>query len=333
MASLQSYILRTYLNYNKSKGTSLPPLEELRSMQEDAAKREQMPRGILRQTVSAGGVEAEWLHPQEAPKERVLLYLHGGAYVMGSCNTHRALTAHVARACGMRGLLLNYRLAPEYPFPAAVEDAVAAYRWLLNNSYKAGDIVIAGDSAGGGLALATLLSLRDAGDPLPAAAVCITPWTDLAGTGDSLKSRARSEPRVTLQFLSLGSHYVGDNDPCLPLISPMYADLRGLPPLLIRAGSDDMLLDDSTRVAERAKAAGVDVTLEVWDRMWHVFHLHVPRLPEARRAIDAIGAFVKQKLGEPGSVKSCALSENEPLPLDDNLTKGIRLSTEEPLAS
>jgi len=295
MASLQSYILRTYLNYNKSTNTTSPPLKELRDMQEDAAKREQIPRDILRQTVSAGGVEAEWIHPSEAPKERVLLYLHGGAYVMGSCNTHRALTAYVARACGMRGLLLNYRLAPEHPFPAAVDDAVAAYRWLLNNSYEAGDIIFAGDSAGGGLALATLISLRDAGDPLPAAAVCITPWTDLAGTGDSLSSRAKRDPRVTLQSLSLGSHYIGEHDPCLPLISPLYADLRGLPPLLIQAGNDDMLLDDATRLAERAKAAGVDVTLEVWDRMWHVFHLHAPKLPEARRAIDAIGAFVRQR--------------------------------------
>ena len=298
MASLQSYILRTYLNYNKSKSTISPPLQELRDMQEDAAKLEQMPREILRQTVSAGGVEAEWIHPSEAPKERVLLYLHGGAYVMGSCNTHRALTAYVSRACGMRGLLLNYRLAPEHPFPAAVDDAVAAYRWLLNNSYEASNIIFAGDSAGGGLALATLISLRDAGDPLPAAAVCITPWTDLAGTGDSLSSRAKCDPRITLQSLSLGSHYIGDNDPCLPLISPLYADLRGLPPLLIQAGNDDMLLDDATRLAERAKAAGVDVTLEVWDRMWHVFHLHAPKLPEARRAIDAIGVFVRQRLKE-----------------------------------
>ena len=137
--------------------------------------------------------------------------------------------------------------------------------------------------------------MRDAGDPLPAAAVCITPWTDLAGTGDSLNSRAKCDPRITLQSLSLGRHYIGDHDPCLPLISPLYADLRGLPPLLIQAGNDDMLLDDATRLAERAKAAGVDVTLEVWDRMWHVFHLHAPKLPEARRAIDAIGAFVRQR--------------------------------------
>lgn len=311
MASLQSYFLRFCLKYNKPATTRPLPLEELRAVQEEDAKRTQIPRDILNQPVTAGGVEAEWVHPKEAPKERVMLYLHGGAYVMGSCNTHRALTAHIARACGMRGLLLNYRLAPEHPFPAAVEDAVAAYRWLLHNCIEARNIVIAGDSAGGGLALATLLSLRDAGDPLPAAAVCITPWTDLAGTGDSLKSRAKSDPRVTLQSLSLGSHYVGHNDPCLPLISPLYADLRGLPPLLVQAGDDDMLLSDATRLAKRAKAAGVDVTMEVWDRMWHVFHLHAPQLPEARRAINAIGAFVRQRIGERESARCKELTDRE----------------------
>lgn len=297
MASLQSYILRTYLNYNKRANTTPPPLEKLREDQEEAAKRTQMPKNFLLQPVTAGGVEAEWVHPCEAPKERVLLYLHGGAYVMGSRNTHRAMAAHIARACGMRGLLLDYRLAPEHPFPAALDDAVAAYRWLINNRIEARNIVVAGDSAGGGLALATLLAVRNAGAPLPAAAVCITPWTDLAMTGDSLKSRAKSEPRVTLQSLSLGRHYLGDNDPRLPLISPLYADLAGLPPLLIHAGSDDILLSDSKRLAERARSAGVQVTLEEWERMWHVFHLHVPQLPEARRAIDAIGAFVRHKLG------------------------------------
>ncbi|MFA7059572.1 MAG: alpha/beta hydrolase [Pedobacter sp.] len=298
MASLQSYILRTYLNYNKPANNTRPPLEELRAMLEDGAKGLQMPKEFLLQPVSAGGVEAEWVHPREAPKERVLVYLHGGAYVMGSCNTHRPLAAYIARACGVRALLLNYRLAPEHPFPAAVDDTVAAYRWLLYNCFKARDIVFAGDSAGGGLALAALISLRDAGDPLPAATVCITPWTDLAGTGESLKSRAKSDPRVTLDSLSLGSHYIGGNDPRLPLISPLYADLRGLPPLLIQAGNDDMLLSDATRLADRAKAAGVDVTLEIWDKMWHVFHLHAPRLPEAMQAINAIGVFVKERIGQ-----------------------------------
>jgi epsilon-lactone hydrolase len=309
MGSLQSYILRFSLDFFKPSGPL--PLNELREWHEDYAKRPRMPKGILNLPVIAGGVDAEWVHPREVSKERVLLYLHGGAYVMGSRNTHRALTAHVARACGMRGLLLNYRLAPEHPFPAAVEDAVAAYRWLLYNEIKAGDIVIAGDSSGGGLALATLLSLRDAGDPLPAAAVCITPWTDLAGTGDAANSRAKADLRFTLQSIFQGSHYVADNDPRLPLISPLYADLRGLPPLLVHAGGDDLLLNDATRLADRAKADGVEVTLKVWDRMWHVFHLHTPKLPEARRAINDIGTFAKQHLGKKASVEHSALIESE----------------------
>jgi len=298
MASLQSYIQRFCLNYNKSHDIIPTPVEKLRSTQEENAKRTRLPGNILKQPVTAGGVAAEWIHPQEAPKEKVLFYLHGGAYVMGSCNTHRAMVAHIARACGMRGLLLDYRLAPEHPYPAAVDDSISAYHWLLCNGIEARNIIIAGDSAGGGLALASLVSLRDGGYPLPAAAVCITAWTDLAGTGESLKTRAKVDPRLTLRELSLGSHYVGNNDPRHPLISPLYADLHGLPPLLIHAGSDDMLLNDSTRLADRAKSAGVDVTLEVWDRMWHVFHLHAPRLPEAQSAIGAIGTFGRQRIGK-----------------------------------
>lgn len=296
MASLKSYLVRFCLNYNKPIDSNPVPLDKLRAIQEEAARRIVLPSGILNQPVTAGGVAAEWVHPRETPKEKVLLYLHGGAYVMGSCNSHRAMVAHIARACGMRGLLLDYRLAPEHPYPAAVIDTVSAYRWLLVNGIEPGNIIIAGDGTGGGLALATLISLRDAGDPLPVAALCLTPWTDLAWTSESLKTRAKVDPCLTPGMLSLGSHYVGENDPCLPLISPLYADLQGLPPLLIQAGDDDIMLNDATRLAERAKEAGVDVTLEVWDRMWSAFHLHTPKLPEARRAIDAIGAFARQRL-------------------------------------
>ena len=255
MASLQSYIHRVCLNCNKVHDIVPATVEKLRDAQEEDAKRTRLPERILKQPVMAGGVAAEWIHPQEAPKEKVLLYLHGGAYVTGSCNTHRPMTAHIARTCGMRALLLDYRLAPEHPYPAALDDSISAYHWLLCNGIEPGNIVIAGDSAGGGLALATLVSVRDAGYPLPSAGVCLTPWTDLAGTAESIRTRAAADPRLTLQSLSLGSHYVGNNDPRLPLISPLYADLRGLPPLLIHGAGDDMLLDDSTRLAERALVA------------------------------------------------------------------------------
>ena len=198
------------------------------------------------------------------------------------------------------GLLLHdhfqdYRLAPEHPFPAALEDCLGAYRWLLKGGSLPGDMVIVGDSAGGNLTLATLMSLRDAGDPLPDAAVCISPATDLEGTGESFWTK--KDPLQTPEFvLAMVRHYASGQDLRSPLLSPHYGDLRGLPPLLIHAGGDEMFLSDATRLADKARAAGVDVSLVVWPRMWHVWHLLAPSLPEARQAIDAIGAFVRERL-------------------------------------
>jgi acetyl esterase/lipase len=187
---------------------------------------------------------------------------------------------------------VDYRLAPEHPFPAALEDCLAAYRWLLGTGISPLDIVIAGDSAGGNLTLTTLLSLRDAGDPLPAAAVCIAPMTDLEGTGESF--RTKDDPALTAEFaLKVARHYAGDHDLRLPLLSPYHGDLRGLPPLLIQVGGDEILLSDATRLADDARAAGVEVHLAVWPKMWHVWHVFAPSLPEARRAIDDIGAFIR----------------------------------------
>lgn len=245
------------------------------------------------ETVSAGGVGAEWIAAPGAANDRVILYLHGGGYVMGSINTHRAMIARISRAAQARALAIDYRLAPEHPFPAAVEDATAAYRWLLAQGYHPGRIVLAGDSAGGGLVLAALIALRDAGAPMPAAAVPISPWTDMEGTGDSVKTKAARDPMVQQDgLLSMAKMYVGQADPKNPLLSPLYADFRGLPPLLIQVGEAEVLLDDSTRVAERAKAAGVKVDLEVWDDMFHVWHVFAKLLPEAQQAIDRVGQFV-----------------------------------------
>jgi epsilon-lactone hydrolase len=243
--------------------------------------------------VDAGGVKAEWIVPPGAADDRVVLYLHGGGYVMGSINTHRAMIARIARASKARALALDYRMAPEHPFPAAVEDATAAYRWLLAQGYKPGKIVISGDSAGGGLTLATLLSLRDARTPLPAAAAPISPWTDMEGTGASVKTRAAKDPMVgSSNLLPMAKMYIGDQDPKNPLASPLHGDYHGLPPLLIQVGDAEILLDDSTRVAECAKAAGVKVDLEVWDEMMHVWHVFAKILPEGQQAIDKIGEFV-----------------------------------------
>lgn len=245
------------------------------------------------EAVDAGGVKAEWIVPPGAADDRVVLYLHGGGYVMGSINTHRAMIARIARASQARALALDYRMAPEHPFPAAVEDSTAAYRWLLAQGYKPSKIAISGDSAGGGLTLATLLALRDAGTPLPAAAAPISPWTDMEGTGASVKTRAAKDPMVgSANLLPMAKMYVGDHNAKDPLASPLYGDYRGLPPLLIQVGDAEILLDDSTRVAERAKAAGVKVDLEVWDEMMHVWHVFAKILPEGQQAIDKIGKFI-----------------------------------------
>jgi len=243
--------------------------------------------------VKAAGVPAEWIDTPGAARDRVILYLHGGGYTMGSINTHRAMIARIGRASCSRVLALDYRLAPENPFPAAVDDATAVYKWLLGEGYKSKRIVISGDSAGGGLTVATLIALRDSKVPLPAAAVPISPWTDLAGTGESLRTRAAADPMVQAELLApQAKMYYGANDPKNPLISPLFADLSGLPPMLIQVGDAEILLDDATRLAERARNAGVDVDLEVWLEMPHVWHVFAKLLPEGQGAIERIGGFV-----------------------------------------
>jgi monoterpene epsilon-lactone hydrolase len=247
--------------------------------------------------VDAGGVRAEWIVPPGAVSERALLYLHGGGYVLCSVSTHRDLISRIARAAGMRALGVDYRLAPEHPFPAAVEDATTAYRWLVSHGTIPEHIAIAGDSAGGGLTLATLVALRDAGDPLPATAVCLSPWVDLEGTGPSNTTKAEADPFVRKEMIQfMAEQYLGGRDPRTPLAAPLYADLHGLPPLLIQVGTAEILLDDATRIADRAKAAGVEVSLEVWDDMIHVWQLFAPRLPEGQQAIERIGAFIRQHM-------------------------------------
>jgi acetyl esterase/lipase len=225
----------------------------------------------------------------------VILYLHGGGYVIGSIDTHRELTGRLSRAAAARVFLIDYRLAPEHPFPAAVEDATAAYRWLLQNGATSSRTVIAGDSAGGGLTLATLVALRDAGVPLPAAGVCLSPWTDMEGIGESMATRAHLDPMVQHdRLLHMASLYLNGADPRAPLAAPLYANLTELPPLLIQVGTAETLLDDATRFADRAKTAGVDVTLEAWDDMIHVWQLFASMLPEGQQAIDRLGEYIRQ---------------------------------------
>jgi epsilon-lactone hydrolase len=254
------------------------------------------PAGTIVDPVDADGVPAEWVITEPRAGDRVLLYLHGGGYQIGSPATLRRMVALLSAAAGAPALSVDYRLAPEHPFPAAVDDAVAAYRWLLAGGTDPATVALAGDSSGGGLALATLVALRDAGEPMPAAAFAISPWTDLALTGESLRTRAAVEVMVQPDGIpETAALYLAGADPRHPYASPLYADLRGLPPVLIHVGDAEVVLDDSTRFAARAREAGVDVTLEVWDEMPHVWHAFAGLLPEAGQAIARAGDWLRAR--------------------------------------
>jgi acetyl esterase/lipase len=273
-------------------------IEDSRAEFEEITAQFQPAEDVRCEPVDAGGVPAEWITTPETVDERVVCYLHGGAYVRGSLNTHRELISRLARAARARALAVGYRLAPENPFPAAVEDSTGAYRWLISAGVDPARVVIAGDSAGGGLTLATLVALRDAGDPLPAATVCLSPWVDLEMLGESMTTRDGVDPMIHRDSLVLAAKaYLGDADPRTPLAAPLYADLRGLPPLLIQVGTAETLLDDATRLAEQASAAGLDVILEPWDEMFHVWQFCASMLPEGQQAVDRIGEFVLKHTG------------------------------------
>jgi monoterpene epsilon-lactone hydrolase len=270
-------------------------IEESRAYFDGRGQEFPLPEGISIASVDVDGITAEWVRAANANDETVILYLHGGGYIIGSLASHRHITCAISQASGATILAVDYRLAPEHPFPAAVEDAVAAYRWLLEQGTKANHIVIAGDSAGGGLTIATLITLRDKGIDLPAAGVCISPWVDLTNSSESFTKV--SDPMLTKTELNMMAQgYLQGQDAKTPLASPLFADLQGLPPLLIQVGTAEHLYDDSIGLEARAKEAGVDATLEVWDEMIHVWHYFHPMLKEGRDAIARIGEFVKVQI-------------------------------------
>jgi epsilon-lactone hydrolase len=247
-------------------------------------------RGVL------GGIAARRVATLESCPMRHILFLHGGGYVVGSPDLYRHITWRFALAARARVAAIDYRLAPEHPFPAALDDAVAAWRGLLDEGADPRQTAVIGDSAGGGLALALCLRLRDAGTPLPAAIVALSPWTDLALTGASLRQNAAADPMQNAASLpAVVSGYLAGADPRNPFASPLYGDLAGLPPSLIQVGSDEILRDDAVRMAERMRVAGCEVALEIWPRMPHVWHVFAPMIPEALRAIARIGAFIRQR--------------------------------------
>jgi acetyl esterase/lipase len=300
MPSWQSRVLKVIFRLRRflNPPTGALDVEKVRAETEALAAYFKTKLELVCTPVDAHTVPAEWIATPETSTERVILYLHGGSYNSGSISSHRSLVANIANSAKARALIVDYRLAPEYPFSAAVEDANIAYRWLLDNEVSPDRLVIAGDSCGGGLALSLLVSLRDAGEDLPAAAVCLSPWTDLTCTGESWETNAKKDIMLDPGALRESAQvYLGEVDPRTPLASPLYADLRDLPPMLIQVGSDELILSDATGLAERAQAAGVDVTLEVWEGMQHEWHFTASMLPEARQAVERIGQFVQDHLG------------------------------------
>lgn len=271
-------------------------VELTRSALDEMTSMVSIPKDVKCEPVDAGGVPAEWITTPGVVNDHVILYLHGGGYIAGSIKTHRDLAARISRVSKARVLIIDYRLAPEHIFPAALEDATAAYRWLISTEkITPNNLIVAGDSAGGGLTIACLLKLREMGVTLPAAAVCLSPWTDLANTGGSIKNKAKIDPFVTPEDLEFDAkQYLGEADPRNPLASPLYANLQGLPPLLIQVGGREILLDDSVRLAERAKAVGVDVKLDIWEDMIHVWQAFAAFAPESRDGINQIGEFIQK---------------------------------------
>jgi monoterpene epsilon-lactone hydrolase len=296
MISLQGFFLRTFLQLRKAGMDWDAPVEKIRANLRLSDRFVKLPHDIEIKPDLAEGVPVEWIIPPHVSERAVIYYIHGGGWTLGWTNLHRRLVSHLCKSASTRALAIDYRLAPEHPFPAALEDCYAVYHWLLKNGFAPQNIVIAGDSAGANLALATLISLRDAGDPLPLAAVCISPMIDLLGTGETFQMQ--QDPALTATFaLMMARHYASKQDPHSSLLSPLYGDLQGFPPLLIHVGEDEILLSDGKRLAEKAQAADIDVTLVIWPKMWHVWHLFVPVLPEAQQAVNAIGAFILEHLG------------------------------------
>ena len=257
-------------------------------------------KNITVEKINMEGIQAEWLipFPSSAHSEKVILYLHGGGYITGSIEDHRMMCGLLANATETKVLIPEYRLAPEHPFPAALDDALKVYQWLLDQGYSSANMIIAGDSAGGGLSVATVLALKEKSGSLPAAVVCLSPWADLALTGQSHATKAKAEAILNKDVLhEWALCYTDESNLTNPLVSPIHGDFHGFPPLLIQVGSEEILLDDSTLLVEKAKSAGVHVTLKIWDGMWHVWQALGDLIPENKKTFEEIGQFVQRQFG------------------------------------
>lgn len=290
--------IRGWLFENIKNAPPAATVDEARARIAAFGGRSSLTDEIKIQLVDEGDFAGEWVSFGEVHEDKVILFFHGGGYIMGSCQSSRGLVSQISHATQCPVLSAEYRLAPEHPFPAALEDAVAAYKWLTAQGTLPENIILIGESAGGGLALASLLSLRDSNTPLPAGAVLICPWTDLTGSVASRTTKIECDPWFNADSIDAqaGQLYAGQTSLKNPLVSPLYAELQNLPPILIQAASDDTLLDDSVELYTKAKAAGLDITLQLWEGMWHVWHNFSPAVPEATEAINKIGEYVQQKL-------------------------------------
>ncbi|MBN2007774.1 alpha/beta hydrolase [candidate division KSB1 bacterium] len=277
--------------------TSIPKLRE--EIERGAGFFGKLPDTFELTAVKLGNLRAEWMRPAEAPKDKAMLYFHGGGLVVGSISAHRSIVAKFVNGTGISALVFDYALAPEHPFPEGLNDSVAAYQYLLNEAFKPAHIVFVGDSGGGNLVLATLLALKEKNIPLPAGAVTLSAWTDLTNSGESFHSNSEVDSLCWKDAqIVFSKYYAGDNDPSHSLISPLFGDLAGLPPLLMYAGNDELMRDDSTRFAERAQKAGVDVTLRIGEGLFHCYPACAPMFPEATTAMNEICAFIKEHVGE-----------------------------------
>lgn len=291
---------RHLFRFSLKKETGADWENDLDTVRASAAKSSKMmgrlPKFITSERVVIGDQPAEWIQGQNVDRDRVILYFRGGGYVLGSIDTHRAIVAKFVQGTGVPALLFEYRNAPENPYPAALDDAVAAYHWLLNEGVSPSKIVLAGDSAGGGLLLATLLRLKDEAVPLPAGAAALSPWTDVACTGETFTSNSHRCLSPPNSWLACSKHYAGINDPSYPYISPLNGDLMGLPPLYLSAGGHEILLSDSIRFAEKARHAGVDITLKVGEGLCHCYPACAPMFPEATETLKDICSFIRRQL-------------------------------------
>jgi acetyl esterase/lipase len=294
MHSWQLYTLDSVLRFSLKRLVNIRrDLRAVRVFFNRVASLYKLPPGILFQEVTIETLKGMWITPHKHSTDTLVLYLHGGGFCMGSVHSHKAYLAWFSHLTGCPLLVTTYRLAPEHPFPAALEDSITAYSWLIKHKMPFQNIILAGESAGGGLCLSTLVYAREHGLPLPTAAVCISPWLDLAHTGESFIYNQHKDALLSISnVLQAAAFYYQNNDPYHPLISPLYADLSGLPPLLIQVSNTEMLLSDSLRVTDKAKAHAVNVTLEIWKNMPHAWPYFAPILPEARKAILHIKQFI-----------------------------------------